>query len=226
MMRCAQMLVAWCLMGCLVPLLTGCSGLADSTLTGRMWEGAGKSDCSGPAEQPNLSLYQTANRRDILVIYDETQDRTGVIRRRAYLLNANKGRVEAGRGPRFVRVRHMDRLRTIPVESCGLSETDDSIGAGMKAVLLADARHFTVVSDGNEVGSFYLPAYVNHGGLAWRIAATPLTVSGDVAVYTTIAVGVICLEALTHQDDDDNSFELQQHHEEHHKDKDKKEKSK
>ncbi len=108
-MRKVKTAITWLLMGCLVPFFTGCSDLADYSLTGRLWEHeTGGANRSLPAPHPNLRLYETADRRDILVIYDETHDDSGVIRRRAYLLNANKARIDEGRGPRFVRAGHMD----------------------------------------------------------------------------------------------------------------------
>jgi hypothetical protein len=198
-MKKARTAITWLLVGCLVPFLTGCSGLSDCTLTGRLWEHGDASDRSLPAPHPNLCLYQTANRRDILVIYDETHEDSGVVRRRAYLLNVNKDRIEKGRGPKFVRVRHMDRLLTIPVESAAPSQTNSDAGAGMRAFLLADGRHFTLVSQGAEAGEFYLPAYVSFSGRAGRIALTPLTVSADVVIYGSIAAACAALLLLAAQ---------------------------
>ena len=203
-MKKARTAITWLLMGCLVPFFTGCSDLADYSLTGRLWEHGDASDRSLPAPHPNLCLYETADRRDILVIYDETHDDSGVIRRRAYLLNANKARIDEGRGPRFVRVRHMDRLLTIPVESPAPLQTNNDAGAEMRAFLLADGRHFTIVSQGAEAGEFYLPAYVSFSGRAGRIALTPLTVSADVVIYGSIAAACAALLLLAAQANSNN----------------------
>lgn len=196
--------ITWMIVMCLVPLLSGCENLSDHTLTGHLWDGEADLDHSGPTPHPNLEIYQTSNHKDFLVLYDEVRANDGVIRRRAYLLNANQRRVEAGRHPRFIKVRNLDRLEAVPVETGSLVETNGTPDRGVRVLVQSDERHFTLFSDGREAGSFYLPAYVNKADRAWRVAVTPLAVTADVAIYSTIAAAIVGLAYLAAQASSNN----------------------
>ncbi len=195
-MKTIKTTITWVVVACLVPFLTGCEGLSDYSLTGRLWESDRALDHSGPAPHPNLQLYQTSNHKDFLVLYDEEHDNDGVIKRRAYLLKANERRIETGRSPRFIKVRNMDRLEAVSVGTDSLVETNGTRDAGFRVVLKSDERHFTLLADGGEIGSFYLPVYVNKGDRTWRIMMTPLAVTGDVAIYATLTAAVLGLVYL------------------------------
>ena len=76
-------LITWVLVVCVAPCLSGC-------LTQKLWESDVGLDRHWAAANPNLKLYQTRDHKDILVEYDEDQDKDTGTRRRAFLLNANE----------------------------------------------------------------------------------------------------------------------------------------
>ncbi len=200
-------IITWLLVVCLMPFFNGCEDLADSTLTGRLWDGSGTSDHSAPGPYPHLSMYQTADHKDLLVVYDELNDNNAVIKRRAYLLNANERRIESGHKPRFIGKPGLERLQPVPVETNSVPETNVTNVAGLRVVLLPDHRHFALLASTNEIGIYYLPVYVNKGERSWRIALTPLTLTADVAIYGAVAAvvaGVVYL-VLVHAGDNNSN---------------------
>src|ERR1700682_5066198 len=80
---------------CLIPLLTGC-------LTKRLWDGNTLGNRHFPSADPKLQLFESSDRKDVLVKYDEETDKDVTSRRRAFFLMANQKRFSAGRPPRFV----------------------------------------------------------------------------------------------------------------------------
>jgi hypothetical protein len=188
------MLATWVLMGCLISFLTGC----EDTLTGQLWERDGALNHSGPAPYPDLKIYQTANHKDFVVQYDEVDEGNAIIKRRAYLLDANEGRVESGRRPHFIRIANLKRLEAIPVETNSAPDAKTTNSAGLRAVMV-DYRHFVVLSNGDEIRSSFLPAYINRRDQAWRIALTPVAVTGDVVIVCAVTAAVLGMIYLASQ---------------------------
>lgn len=171
--------------------VTGCQTGGHDTLTGGMWDSDVAFNHSGPAASPNLNLYQVPNQQDFLVMYDEEHDGNETITRRAYLLWANQKRVEEERKPHFLEKPKLDGLQAVSVETNSTAAMSSTNAAALRAVLLADLKHFKLISDGREIGIFRLPTYVNNGDRAWRIAVTPVTVAADVTFYTAATVAVL-----------------------------------
>ena len=192
----AKTAATWLLVGWLIPFITGCSDMADYTLTGHLWDETGGANHSEPAPYPNMRLYQAADHKDFLVLYDEVHMNDVVIKRRAYLLKTNEKRIEAGRRPHFLSAPDTASLQAVTILTNSAAETNVVPAAGLVAVLQPDQRHFTLVSNGGEIGVFYLPAYVNQGDRAWRVAATPFTVTADVAIYAGVVALVVGLAYL------------------------------
>ena len=195
-LKTGQMVVTWVMVGCLIPYLTGCSDMADYTLTGHLWDETGGANHSEPAPHPNMRMYETANQKDFLVLYDEVHVNDVVIKRRAYLLMANEKRIEAGHSPHFLSAPDTASLQPVTILTNSTAETNVVPAAGLVAVLQPDQRHFSLVSNGSEIGFYYLPAYVNKGDRAWRIAATPFTAAADVVIYAGIVALVAGLAYL------------------------------
>jgi len=195
-MRKAKTAVTWALIGCLIPVVTGCSEMADYTLTGHLWDETGGANHSEPAPYPNMRLYEADNHKDFLVMYDEVHMNDVVIKRRAYLLKANEKRIEAGHRPHFLSAPDTVSLQAVTILTNSIAGTNMVPAVGLVAVLQPDQRHFTLVSNGGEIGVFCLPAYVNKGDRAWRVAATPFTVTADVAIYAGVVALVVGLAYL------------------------------
>src|SRR4051812_15857317 len=82
----------------LLPALTGC----ESSLTSKLWTNGEFRRYYEPASNPRLQLFHDVNQGDVLAAYDEAHETRSAIRRRAYYVNRNRLRLEAGRKPRFV----------------------------------------------------------------------------------------------------------------------------
>src|SRR5437667_11262727 len=80
-------------------LSSGCQSTWDESLTAKLWNGASLRNFNQPAANPNVRLFQHEGRADLLVQYDEMREKDGVIRSRAFFLNRNLGRLQAGRRP-------------------------------------------------------------------------------------------------------------------------------
>lgn len=184
-------LTAWLLIACLTPYLTGCENLADISLTGRLWSGDLAYSHNQPTPYPNLQVSQAP--KDYLVQYDEEQDRTAKIRRRAYWLFANEARLEKGEKPRFVSPHKANGLPLVPTETNTVAGGSAAGPPPTMVVLLPDQRHFTLVSNGSVAGTYYLPAY--GGGLSKTtlVVLTPLAVIGDVAICAAVVGAAVVI---------------------------------
>ncbi len=186
-------LITWLLVVCLLPVLTGCQGLSDQSLTVHLWDNLAANH-NGPTPYPNLKISQDS--KDFLVQYDEIRDKNAHVTRRAYWLYASEHRVEKGKRPQFVNPHLADRLQAVTVETSSVPDAivDSSTPTG--AVLLSDHRHFTMMANGNSLGTFCLPTYADGKSRAELAALTPLTVTVDTAVVAAevgTVVGVIYL---------------------------------
>ena len=176
--------------------VAGCDTMPDEPMTARLWDPDVALNHSSPAPSPNLEVHQTKNHKDLVVIYDEDHDSDGGYTRRAYLLNANEKRIEAGHRPHFTSVRRAEQLQPIPVATNSVAQTSSSNSRELQAVLSPDLKHFELISYGRSVGTFALPVYINNSDRAWRIVATPVALSADVTFYTTVtAACVACFAA-------------------------------
>jgi hypothetical protein len=178
--------VTWLSIACLVPWITGCQSLQDYTLTGKLWTGdVGVNHCT-PAPEPNLKMSQTPDGKDVVVQYDEIFGDGSKTRKRAYLLLANRN-LAAGHKPRFLRNSKAAKLARTPLETDYLTNSAAAGDTALRAVLMEDLRHFSLVSNGREVGQYALPDYVTASGAWTKSVLTPFTVVGDVVIYAGVA---------------------------------------
>lgn len=190
-------LITWLLIACLAPFLTGCEDLGGDSLTGKLWSDMAANHI-GPAPDPNLKISEARDRKDFLVQYDETRDRDQSVKRRAYWLYANESCLEKGKKPHFVNPRQAARLQAVLVETNSVPDMVRDSTARTGAVLLSDHRHFTLVANGGDVGTFGLPVYADRTSRTELVALTPVTVLGDtVVVVAAVAMvaGVVYLSA-------------------------------
>ena len=186
--------ITWMLIACLLPHLTGCADLADKPLTARLWSSDLASNHNGPMPNPNLQVSSAKDHKDYLVQYEEQRDRDAKIKRRAYWLYANQSRINAGKKPKFIDPPKVGELQAIPVETNAVVDVSITNAVPVRVVLLSDQRHFTIIANGAEVGSFVLPAYADSTSRAELIALTPVTVVTDAAIGVAIvAVAAGCI---------------------------------
>src|SRR5215469_8766803 len=91
--------------------------LLESGCTYALWTNNNLVAYKEPDQNPNLHLFQSRQRADYLVVYNERSERTDAVHTRAYWLNRNQHRVEKQKAPVFThrnRARHLD-LTAVPV---------------------------------------------------------------------------------------------------------------
>lgn len=172
---------AWwsCALAGAVLLLNGC-------VTKKLWEDTTFREPGSPA---SVQLFLHAQRRDILVAYEEVRDTGTRARRRAYYLMENRRRHGAHGKPHFVRPPAPDRLKTIPVVSssaaAGLTNMD------LYAVGLAGAGSYVLRSREEDLVQFDLPIYPDASARTVQVLLTPLAVAADTVIVCSIVGAVV-----------------------------------
>ena len=188
----AKRWISYAVVFCLMPWMTGCD-----SLTGRLWgRDLGENDYQA-AQEPDLKLSQTPDRKDVLVQYDEMRDKDAKIRHRAYFLYADDEIIKSGKKPRFLTAAAASKVQGAPLTIGYATNLSPAGGMTLRAVLAEDKHHFTLVSNGREIGSYQLPDYMQHS--TWvQVLLTPAAVTGDVLIVAGIAavvVGVLYLRS-------------------------------
>jgi hypothetical protein len=162
--------------------------LLESGCTYVLWTNGNLVAYKEPAQNPNLHLFQSTQRADYLVVYNERSERTDAVHTRAYWLDKNQTRVEKQKAPVFARrnaARHLN-LSAVPVY---YSMPNTNSAAGIYAVCDTNQQSFALFSDHREVGSYEFPVYSDRWGTAEKVALTPVAVTAD----ATVAGGVVAL---------------------------------
>ncbi len=146
------------------------------SLTCGLWNRSTFRSFREPAENPRVTVYQSKTGRDFLVTYDEARESSDSIRRRAFYLEANLKRLQAGRKPHFSR----------PAQTNGL--------ALLSLVPSSDGRTLTITNAAGRLTRAELPTYPAPCGEALRVLVTPLAVIADTAIAATV-VGVFIAAA-------------------------------
>ena len=170
--------------GLILPLLLLL--LLENGCTYALWTNGGLVACKEAARNPNFRLFESNQRQDFLVVYDEHSERTGSVRRRAYWLNQNQSRVENEKSPVFARLDEVGRQNLVPVPVF-YSTPDTGSAADTYAVCDTNEQSFTLFSGHYKIGSFNFPIYNDHWGNVEKVALTPVTVTADVTVAGGIA---------------------------------------
>jgi hypothetical protein len=186
-------------------LLSGCEAVRDCSLTYSIWQDVPSGNC-GPAPESKLALYKKPPPNpDLMVVYDELVDRTGAVRRRAFLLRANEQRLQRGKRPAFVSPASAGSLESIPVhpiENVGypgphsnslVSPVSDSpaiVPGQSQGEFWVNTRNdgsgFTLVSQGKELGDYDLPTYPDRVDRLQRVLLTPLALAGDISIFGVV----------------------------------------
>ncbi len=170
-----------------LPGLTGC----ESSLTYKLWTNGEFRRYYEPASNPCLQLFHDVNQGDVLVAYDEAHETRSAIRRRAYYVNRNRLRLEAGQKPRFVNANRAAGLKPVAFvhETTSPSLLDSET---VQAVVATNGQRFTLSGDfGGH--TYQLPVYQDQSGFAGRVALTPFTVTGDILIVAGMAAVVAAL---------------------------------
>jgi len=162
--------------------LSGCA-------TGALWEEGTFARYHEPARPPNLQLFHSARRNDVLVRYDAAYEGSDAIKPRAYWLRQNDEPVPNPHKPRFVSVKAARGL--VPVPQLDADTFPLTLNTGLYAVVSTNATDFVLHSGEANLGCFELPVYRDPAGRAAQVLLTPLAVVADL----TIVGGFIFLQA-------------------------------
>ena len=172
--------IIWFVLGS--SLLTLASGCA----TSQLWDQA-QLDCwNEPADNPHLRLFKTADEKNFLVIYDEYSERADSTHTRAYLLNENQRRIQAGNAPYFANANLIHGLAAVPVFSSATHQE-----AGPHSLFAVEGHQCFTLYANSKTNIYDLPVYNDGKGTLERVALTPLTLTAD----ATVIGGVIWFQS-------------------------------
>ena len=171
---------------CLLTLGNGC-------VTKALWEGNGLEAWKQPDANPDLRLFAAKQPADILVIYNEYNERSGATRTRAYWLTQNDKIIRDGHGPHFVDPNSAAGCAAIPVF---LATTNDVNLSPPYALLATNGLSFTLHSPTGSAASYELPYYNDGKGKYEKFVMTPLATAADITIVGAI-IGYIYAEGQT-----------------------------
>ena len=146
-------------------------------MTGSLWS---ERDYVVPSPNPILALSQTP--QGILVEYDAEYERNGEIQRRAYYLEPNFQRIEAGLKPVFVNPAKAGPQTVIPILE---RPPTNQPSPALYAICSSNLNSFTLYRPGQLLGPCALPAFEDRRTTV-KVALTPLAVTGDAIVVGSV----------------------------------------
>lgn len=166
-------------------LLTGC-------VTAKVWEPHQFARFHEPADPPNLQLFYSNQRQDILVGYDEIIDTSGKTKHRAYWLEQNRTKEGTERRPSFVSLKKEQGLEPVPVIE-SLERAASSLPNGLCAVTtnginfslygILEKNQRSALGSAKLIGEFELPAYYDALGPVKQVLRTPPALVADTVIY-------------------------------------------
>src|SRR4051794_40203060 len=99
----------------LAPLLAGCEVVKEHSFTGRLWSDTFLNNYHTPADNPGAKAFLKADQKDVLVTYDEQQERNDDVKSRAFYVLENKRLLEARKKPHFVSAKSAVGLMEVPI---------------------------------------------------------------------------------------------------------------
>ena len=169
---------------------TGCETVEKYSLTYRLWDNGDLRKWTEPAPNPNLALFDTTNRADVLVQYDAFSEKHSTVKRRAYYLQQNAERISAGKKPEWVQSSVADGMKPIavlPAQGAGSNLPPDLPSF---AVVTNEGRAFTLYRPPKSEATFDFPVYPETSGTPTRIVLTPFAVAGDTVMVGAVAAFV------------------------------------
>lgn len=165
-----------------------------TTATSALWD----RQKDHPTDHPLIKLAFDPQRNDILVRYNEHTNDNALAEERAYWLFASANSSSAQKAPVFVSNPDFEHLEPIPVFPLKMM-VKRGAPAGYAAVAEPTSRKFELWRDGMEIHTYKLPDYSKWGpATPWRVALTPLAVTGDAAL-TVGAVACVSIYASNGQ---------------------------
>jgi hypothetical protein len=166
-------------LGWLFALLISPAAFLAGCATSKVWEEGQFARFHEPATPVNLLLFESDQRGDVLVEYDEWREGNDKIWRRAYWLKENTAHLERAQKPRFVSVEHGPDLSPIAILEA------PPIGGDVSALhhsAITSNQVFVLYSGQSKIGSYELPVYRDSSGRLLQIAITPIAVVADLTI--------------------------------------------
>ena len=164
-------------------LVAGCESTSSHTYgcTHALWTTSQLVDYSSPANPPALKLFHAKSKQDIVVQYDEVDEKNDAIHRRAYLLFANQQALRASKSPAYLDLSKMGELEPVRISQESPFGPESS-KAEFCAVLAESGQGFSLYRQGTNAGAYDLPVYLQTHHVATRVALTPLAIVGDASI--------------------------------------------
>ena len=154
-------------------LMTGC-------VTAALWEDGRFVRFREPAAPPNLRLFESEAKHDILVQYDEWLDVSEKLRPRTYWLGQDRKPFSNPHKPAFVSSRAVKGLSPIPIyDSSGFVA---QANVGLAAVRVWNPAGFTLYFGDRVLGHYALPVYEVGLARTKKVLLTPLAVTADAGI--------------------------------------------
>ena len=168
----------------------GCSTDTSPFFTCRLWQNGTFESFYEPAPSSNLEVFRSLRPQDYLVTYDESHETRDKIRRRAFYLSANLGRINQGRKPHFVSPRKAVGLATVAVIPAAEIQSVAKTNGIVAISISADGQQLTLQEPDGERVEFRLPTYAAASGPVLRVVLTPLAVVSDTVMIASV-VGIL-----------------------------------
>ena len=166
--------------------LTGCESVKECSLSYKLWTNDEMRSFAEPASDPRLALFANPGGEDVLVLYDETNEKNERVQRRAYFLEPNAERIAQHKKPRFVDPQAAAAMNPLPQTHARMGMTNAAPSQSSSAVLSENGRKFSLLRDGQADGPYALPTYQQSNGSLVRVTLSSFAAAGD-----TVMVGVV-----------------------------------
>ncbi len=158
-------------------LVTGC--------TTALWDKNTFAHYYRPATPPDLELFYSRQKRDVLVQYREREDSDAKVRQRGYWLELNSSRLDRGRKPQFVSREAREDLTAIPITGSS-NQIPASALNGLFAVAPGDGNFFLLYSRDQRIDRFDLPTYVGSAQRVKQVLLTPFALAVDATIVGAV----------------------------------------
>jgi hypothetical protein len=168
---------------CILPYVFGLFLLlfGNGCVTKALWQNDNLESWNKPTSNPNIRIFASKDRGDMLVVYDEYSERKDATRTRAYWLNENEKLLEQGHMPHFVTTNSIVALTSVPVMPVATNHID--FPSPPYAQIEFDQHSFTLfLDDHGQAGPYDLPTYNDGKGKVEKFALTPLASAADVTL--------------------------------------------
>lgn len=160
--------------------LAGCSS-GNYGLTHALWTRFDNRKFCMPAPDPRLELRDATSKKEILVIYDELDEKKDAIERRAYYSEENRSRIQGHRQPLFVSQTNALMLAPVPVVTTQ-ADTKAARELPIYATRAGNRQQFVVYQSGVPQCTNDLPFYPRTSDTATKVILTPFAVAGDATI--------------------------------------------